>query len=373
MRKGPAVTALEHPRQGERRLRVLVVDDSAVMCRLIADGLSREADLEVVGTALDAFVARELILERAPDVLTLDLEMPRLDGLTFLRTLMAHHPMPVIVVSSLTPAGSSAAVAALRAGAVDVLAKPPVAGRAELTAGLVARLRALRTSPPARFQAGARQETAHRQRPLVQPARGLVVMGASTGGIQVIEGLLSRLPENLPPVAIVQHMPRPFTRNFAERLDQVTGLRVVEVVDGEALLPGHAYVAPGDRHLLVESGVTTLQARLSEDPQVHHQRPSVDVLFASAARVRGRAVVGVLLTGMGTDGAEGLGTLRRSGATTIAQSEASSVVFGMPGEAIARNAAVHVAAWPDMPALICEAFEQAGRRAGRSHSGFDGP
>jgi len=346
-------------------IKVLVVDDSAIVRKLLADGLRGTQDIEVVGTAADPFIARDMIVRLEPDVLTLDIEMPRMDGLSFLRRLMVHRPMPVIIISSLTQSGSAATIDALRAGAVDVIPKPggPYSV-GEVTDRLRERIRALRGLAPARLAPA----------PVVQDdppppvsfqhlrcANGVLAIGASTGGPQAIEALLTRLPAETPPVVIVQHMPARFTRAFAKRLDGLCAIRVVEVEGGERLEPGVAYIAPGDRHMLVERQGLVLSTRLTDGPPVHHQRPAVDVLFHSLARLQGLPIVGLLLTGMGQDGADGMVALRHAGAETIAQDEHSCVVFGMPKEAIARGGAAHVATLLRIPALIPECFGRMSR------------
>ncbi len=336
------------------RLRVVIVDDSSVVRKLLGDALAREPDIEVVGTAADPYAARELIFRHRPDVITLDIEMPRMDGLSFLAQLMAHQPMPVIVVSSITQHGSAASVEALRLGAIDVIAKPGgPASVGEVTTQLVRRMRALRQAPPLRFTAVVANDrtptapAAARQAAGTGP--GLIVIGASTGGTQAIETVLTRLPADVPPVLIVQHMPAGFTRAFAARLDATCPMRVCEAAGGEVLHAGTAYIAPGDRHMVVERSGVRLMAQLRDGPPVHYQRPAVDVLFHAAARVTGVRIVAAVLTGMGADGAEGLLALRKAGAETFAQDERSCVVFGMPREAIALGGAAHVVTLLQMP------------------------
>ena len=346
------------------RTRVLIVDDSAVVRKLLGDALRKHEDIEVVGGAADPYVAREMILQHKPDVLTLDIEMPRMDGLSFLRKLMEHHPVPAIVVSSLTQTGSAASVEALRIGAIDVIAKPGGPTEVGQVAERVAeRIRALRQRPIVLTRRVAAPPT-HAAAPLAgsaKNARGLIAVGASTGGTQAIEAFLTRLPADVPPIVITQHMPAGFTKAFAERLDTVCPMHVVEAKGGEALERGTAYVAPGGYHLVIDRAGLELRTRLTQGPQVHHQRPAVDVMFESIARLNGLPVVGLLLTGMGADGADGMVALRKAGAETIAEAEESCIVFGMPKEAIARGGAVHVAQLLQIPALTIECLGRANR------------
>lgn len=349
-----------------RKTRVLLVDDSAIVRKLLADALRAAPDLELVGAAPDPLVAFEMIERHKPDVLTLDLEMPRMDGLTFLRKLMSTKPLPVIIVSSATQTGSAATIEALRAGAVDVIAKPGgPQSISQIADKVVQRVRSIRSSPRLRLLATPV--------PIAQPPIGtgrmpksasLIAVGASTGGPQAIETLLTRLPGDCPPIVIVQHLPASFTKAFADRLNTVCPMRVAEAADGDVLRHGTAYIAPGDRHMLVERDGLRLRIALRQTPPVHHQRPAVDVLFRSVAALRGGlAIVGVLLTGMGADGADGMVAMRTAGAETIAEDEHSCVVFGMPKEAIARGGAKHVAPLWRLPLVIAEAFERLTRRA----------
>ena len=347
-----------------RPIKVLIVDDSAIVRKLLADALKGEPDIEVVGGAGDPFIARDMILRLEPDVLTLDIEMPRMDGLSFLRRLMAHRPMPVIIISSLTQSGSAATIDALRAGAVDVLAKPGgPSSVGELAVLLKQRVRAIRGVAPAGLARAAAPVAAAAPTTIRfdSPRRGngIIAIGASTGGPQAIEAVLSRLPAETPPIVIAQHMPAGFTRAFADRLDKTCAIRVVEAAGGEEIEPGTAYVAPGGHHLVVQERGIKLMTALHDGPPVHHQRPAVDELFFSLAKLRGVPIVAALLTGMGSDGADGLLALRQAGAETIAEDERSCVVFGMPREAIARGAAMHVATLLQMPTLIPECFNRA--------------
>jgi two-component system chemotaxis response regulator CheB len=338
-------------------VKVLIVDDSAVVRKLLSDALSDDPDINVVGAAADPFVARDMILKHEPDVLTCDIEMPRMDGLSFLRRIMAHRPMPVIIVSSITQRGSAASVEALQIGAIDVIAKPGGPGSVGAVADqLKRRIRALKNGPALRF---ARQNVT----PIAPPApartsQGLILIGASTGGTQAIEALLTRMPSNVPPILIVQHMPPLFTKAFADRLDKVCPMRVVESAGNEFIEPGVAYIAPGDHHLVVERVGLKLKTALKDGPPVHYQRPAVDVLFHSAARLQGVPMVAAILTGMGQDGADGLLALKQAGAETLAEDEQSCVVFGMPKEAIARGAAKHVVTLFHMPTKILDSLDR---------------
>ncbi len=343
--------------------RVLVVDDSAVVRKLISDALRKEPDIEVVGGAADPFVARDLILQHKPDLVTLDIEMPRMDGLTFLRRLMEHHPLPVIMISSLTHAGSSASVEALRIGAIDVIGKDGgPQSVTEITTRIIERIRAFRASPPMRLSrvtaSGAGPTEARVPADIGKRARGLIVIGASTGGTQALEAVLTRLPADSPPIVVVQHMPAGFTKAFADRLNSVCAMKVMESAGNEVVERGTVYIAPGNHHLVVEQVGIQLRTKLNQDAPVHYQRPAVDRMFTSVARLKGHPTVGLLLTGMGADGADGMVALRRAGAITIAEAEESCVVFGMPKEAIARGGAVHVATLLKMPALIFESFDR---------------
>ncbi|MFH0811133.1 MAG: chemotaxis response regulator protein-glutamate methylesterase [Pseudomonadota bacterium] len=319
-------------------IRVLVVDDSAVVRRILTEKLASEPGIEVVGAAPDPYVARDKILELKPDVLTLDIEMPRMDGLSFLRQLMKHYPLPVIVVSSLTVQGSKQALEAIEIGAVDVVSKPggpytvkdverEIVEKVKIAAK--AKIRSRGAAPAAAASVQRLQGICRRQ---------VVVVGASTGGTEALRLMLQPLPPQIPPVVVVQHMPTGFTSAFAKRLNDICQLEVKEACDGEPLRPGMVVIAPGDFHTLLRRNGKTFEVMLRKGPKVYHQRPSVDVLFRSAAEVVGAGGVGVILTGMGKDGAEGLMKMHDAGALTLAQDEASCVVFGMPHEAIKMGA-----------------------------------
>jgi two-component system, chemotaxis family, protein-glutamate methylesterase/glutaminase len=346
----------------KRRIRVLIVDDSAVARRAIRDALARDPEIEVVDAAGDAYEAREKILKLDPDVITLDLEMPRMDGLTFLRILNEHHPVPVVVVSSLTPAGSAKALEALAAGALDVLAKP--GGGQTLGEGAHQLAHYVKAAAAARRRPHPETSTTDLL-PVAKPvaageysARRVILIGASTGGVEALRFLLPRLPDGLPPIAVVQHIPATFSRLMAERLNELCPFEVREAADGDVLGPGLCLVAPGDYHLaLIRSG-HGYRARLTQSPPVHHCRPAVDVLFRSAAEYAGAQAVAVLLTGMGVDGARGMQALRAAGARTFAEHEDSCIVYGMPQAAIKLGVVDEVVSLQGMPQAILQALAQ---------------
>ncbi len=315
-----------------RKIRVLIADDSAVVRRCVRDVLAADPEIEVVGTAVDPYVAQGLIAELAPDVLTLDLEMPRMDGLTFLRLLMEQRPLPVIVMSSLTQEGSAYALEALRLGAVDVLAKPGPYAIGDLGPQLTAKIKAVAGARPRPSRAPLRPVfPAPAAFPRRRDPRALILLGASTGGTEALREVLTHLPTELPGIVIVQHIPAMFSRTFADRLNQLCALEVREAADGDEVRSGTALIAPGNFHLFVQWNGDRYVVRVAGGPAVWHQRPAVDLLFHSALEAgAGPHCVAGLLTGMGRDGAEGLLQLRREGAITFAQDEATSVVFGMP-------------------------------------------
>ncbi len=327
-------------------IRVLIVDDSAVVRKLLREGLDREPDIEVVGTAPDPYVAREKIVSLKPDVITLDIEMPRMDGLTFLRKLMAHYPLPVIIVSSLTQAGGEMAMEALEAGAVEVMCKPGGSfSVGDMTLQLADKIRAAaRVNVRARAAAAAERASAAPPRTLAmtKTTNKIIAIGASTGGTEAILEVLRRFPPSIAGIVIVQHMPAKFTTSFAKRLDSLCQIRVKEAEEGDSIVPGIALLAPGNFHMMMRRSGARYYVNVRKGPLVWHQRPAVDVLFNSVATYGGPNAIGVLLTGMGKDGAEGLLKMRQAGARTIAQDERTSVVFGMPKEAITLGAAEKV-------------------------------
>jgi two-component system chemotaxis response regulator CheB len=348
---------------------VLVVDDSALVRKAITDALTADPEIEVVGSACDAYVAREKIARLDPDVLTLDLEMPRMDGLTFLRILMQHHPLPVVVVSSLAQAGSQAALDALEAGAVDVLAKPDgTMSIGTLGERLALHVKAAAQSARFRSRGPTPPPPAAPVIPAVAPAvkaadRQLIVIGGSTGGIEALRTLLPRFPAGMPPIAIVQHISPHFSRAVAERLDALSSLDVREAGQGDVLEPGTCVLAPGDAHLALEFSSGAYRTKLLKTPPIHHCRPAVDVLFRSAAEAGGDQVVAALLTGMGSDGAIGMGAIRAAGGATIAEHESTCVVYGMPRAAIEAGAAERVLPLPAIADAIIDAVSHRARRS----------
>ncbi len=324
------------------KIKVLIVDDSAIVRKILTEELSQEPDIEVVGTAPDPYVARDKIVFLKPDVITLDIEMPRMDGLTFLKKLMRYYPLPVIVVSSLTPEGSKMALEALENGAIEVLSKPgPAYSVGEMSHQLKEKIRAAAKVNLRRVQSTNLPKDPAPPiitKALSETTQKIIAIGASTGGTEAIKEILMKLPLNSPGIVIVQHMPPQFTTAFAERLNNLCQLEVKEAQDGDAVLNGRALLAPGNFHMLLRRSGSRYYVNIKDGPMVHHQRPAVDVLFHSVAQYAGPNAVGVILTGMGADGAEGLLKMKEAGARTIAQDEATCVVFGMPKEAIKRGA-----------------------------------
>ena len=355
-----------------KRIRVLVVDDSALVRKLLAELLNSDPEIEVVDTAMDPFAAREKIKKLNPDVLTLDVEMPRMDGVTFLRNLMRLRPMPVVMVSTLTEKGAEITLDALRYGAVDFITKPKVDLQHTLQDyrdELIEKIKAAAGAHVRQLSASAASGPEQRAVPerlsvdAVLPAGAgprrhfrttdrLIAIGASTGGTEAIREVLERLPPTTPGIVITQHIPASFSGPFAARMNRSSALTVAEARDGDQILPGHCFIAPGDKHLLVVRDGARWRCRLTEDEPVNRHRPSVDVLFRSVAQNAGLNSLGVILTGMGKDGAQGLKEIRESGAHTIAQDEATSVVWGMPGAAVACGGAVEVLPLEDIAAAM---------------------
>ena len=319
-----------------KKIAVLIVDDSAVVRKVLSRELEHIPGIAVVGTAPDPYVARGKIVRLNPDVVIMDIEMPRMDGITFLRKLMHYYPLPVIVVSSLTEKGSIMAMDAFAAGAVDVVSKPGSAysvgemardlGK-KIKAAARARVRPVPAAPAAPMPAVT-------SKALSSTTQKLIAIGASTGGTEAIRRVLTRLPQNSPGIVVVQHMPAQFTTSFAQRLDSLCRIKVIEASDGDTVLNGHALIAPGNFHMHLRRSGSRYYVEIADGPRVHHQKPAVDILFASVARYAGANALGIILTGMGADGAEGIRAMKTAGSYTIAQDETSCVVYGMPKEAI---------------------------------------
>lgn len=367
------------------KIKVFIVDDSAMVRKVLTEALGRDGAIEVVGSAPDPFSARERIVTLSPDVIILDIEMPRMDGLTFLRKLMRYLPSRVIVVSSLAEKGGEVAMKALEYGALEVMAKPDASWSvrdmteqlAEKVKGVsrvpVERLKRYGSPDPVPVEArhgagesgtrapmGAAVGVSAEQgsRSLIRTTDRIIAIGASTGGTEAIREVLVALPAGMPPIVVVQHMPPHFTKSFADRLDSLCSLHVKEAEDGELLAPGKVVIAPGNRHMELRRSGAFYHVHLQDGPMIHHQRPAVDPLFQTVARYAGRNAVGILLTGMGRDGAAGLLAMRQEGALTMAQDEKSCVVFGMPKEAIALGAAVKVVPLSQIAAETVRAVSQ---------------
>lgn len=328
---------------GGRKIKVLVVDDSAIVRQILTRELGNSTRIQVVGSAPDPYVARDKIVSLEPDVLILDVEMPRMDGITFLRKLMKHHPMPVIVFSSLTPEGGLTAMEAMDAGAVEVMSKPG----GSYTVGDSCRDLIEVISKAARAQVKRRTEDNDnvkkvRRLSMVETTDKIFAIGASTGGVQALTEVLTRMPGNAPGTLIVQHMPAGFTSSFSQRLNGLCEMQVKEAADGDRLIPGRVLIAPGGRHMLLKRSGANYMVSLADGPAVCHQKPSVEVMFDSVAKFAGSNAVGAILTGMGDDGARGLLNMRRAGARTVAEHESTCVVYGMPKEAIDIGAAERV-------------------------------
>lgn len=352
------------------KIKVLIIDDSAVVRKLLTEILSSDPGIEVVGTAIDAYMAREKIKALSPDVLTLDVEMPKMDGLTFLSNLMRLHPMPVVMVSTLTEKGADVTLEALNLGAVDFVCKPKI----DISNTLAAYSEEVIGKVKMASRARVRQRTAAPAKPVAKVANGpnisvvqtgpgtrydindvmdvkkshfkttdkLVAIGASTGGTEAIREVLQELPVDFPGIVIAQHIPVSFSKAFADRVNSYCAIRVTEAKDGDVIMPGLAFIAPGDRHLMVVRDGARWRCKLSDEVPVNRHKPSVDVLFRSVANSAGQNAFGVILTGMGKDGAQGLKDMLDAGAYTLAQDEASSVVWGMPGSAVELGAAKEV-------------------------------
>jgi two-component system chemotaxis response regulator CheB len=346
----------------ETDIRVLIVDDSAVVRKVFSNELSRERGIKVIGTAPDPYVARDKIVKLEPDVVTLDIEMPRMDGITFLKKLMKYYPLPVIIVSSLTPKGGKMALEALASGALEVISKPSAAySVGDMSVQLADKIRAV-----ARVNVKERLNSVNKSDPvkpvtlsraLTASTNKIIAIGASTGGTEAIKTVLTAMPPNSPGIVIVQHMPANFTTSFAERLDSLSQITVKEANDGDSVVNGHALLAPGNFHMLLKRSGARYYVQVKKGPLVHHQRPAADVLFRSVANYAGANAVGIILTGMGADGAAGLLEMKEAGARTVAQDEKSCVVFGMPKEAIKLGAVEKVVSLGDVTRTALKMIE----------------
>jgi two-component system chemotaxis response regulator CheB len=339
-------------------IKVLIVDDSAIVRKILSQQLSLDSDIEVIGTAPDPYIARDKIVALNPDVLTLDVEMPRMDGITFLKKLMKYHPMPVIILSSLTPKGGKTAMEALSAGAVEVISKPgPSYSVGQACTELIEKIKAV--SKTQIFKNTVEySENQNKKLYMTETTNKIFAIGASTGGVQALSYVLAQFPANAPGTLVVQHMPGHFTTSFAERLNRECQVHVKEAQDGDSVIPGQVLIAPGGFHMLLRRSGANYYVTVKEGPRVCRQIPSVEVLFNSVAKYAGANAIGAILTGMGDDGAKGLLNMRNNGARTIAQNEASSIVFGMPKEAIACGAAEKIVSLSDVAKSLIEFAQQ---------------
>lgn len=355
------------------KIKVLIVDDSALIRSVMREIISSQADMEVVGVAPDPIIARDLIRQTNPDVLTLDVEMPKMDGLDFLEKLMRLRPMPVVMVSSLTERGSEITMRALELGAVDFVTKPKISiqsGMREYTDMIADKIRAAsKARVKGRSASVSLSVTATADlslpslRHTLASSEKLIIIGASTGGTEAIKEFLMRMPSDCPGILIVQHMPEGFTRSFAQRLDSLCRISVKEAEHGDRVLLGHAYLAPGHSHLMLARSGANYVTQLDQGPPVNRHRPSVDVLFRSAAINAGKNAVGVILTGMGKDGAAGMLEMKQAGSHNFAQNEATCVVFGMPREAVAVGATHEVGPLQELPGMVLEFLTKNSSRA----------
>ncbi len=352
------------------RTKLLVIDDSALIRSLLTEMINEQKDMEVVGAAPDPLVAREMIKQLNPDVLTLDVEMPKMDGLDFLEKLMRLRPMPVVMVSTLTERGSEITMRALELGATDFVTKPKTAiaqGMREYSDLIAEKIRIASKAKVASLQRIAKggvngAAPAMLRNPLISSEK-LLIIGASTGGTEAIKSFLLQMPSDCPGILITQHMPAGFTKSFANRLDSLCKISVKEAIDGERVLPGHAYIAPGDKHLLLARSGANYVTKLSDAEPVNRHKPSVDVLFDSAAENAGKNAIGVILTGMGKDGAAGMSRMKDAGAYNYAQDEESCVVYGMPREAVAHGGVHEVAHLNALPKLVLDYLTANSTRA----------
>ena len=358
-----------------KKIKVLIIDDSALIRSLLKEIINGQVDMEVVGAAPDPVIAREMIKELNPDVLTLDVEMPKMDGLDFLGKLMRLRPMPVVMVSTLTEKDSDVTLRALELGAIDFTTKPKldvVRGMHDYADDIADKIRTASKARPRATPIKLNIAPSHSADAVLPPVANkisttekLIIIGASTGGTEAIKEVLIRMPSDAPGILVTQHMPEAFTKSFAARLDSLCKIRVKEAEDNERILPGHAYIAPGHSHLLLKRSGAHYLTELNQGPPVNRHRPSVDVLFRSAANYAGSNAVGVILTGMGKDGAAGMLEMREAGAYNFAQDEASCVVFGMPAAAIALGAAHEIVPLDQITQKILNHLSQQEKRAQR--------
>ena len=343
----------------QKKIRVLIIDDSAMVRKVFSHELAKDPEIEVIATAPDPYIGRDKIVFLNPDVVLLDIEMPRMDGLTFLEKLMKHHPMPVIIVSYLGQKEGEVALKALELGAAEVMAKPSSSysySVKEMSEQLIDKIKAV--SKMKRFRVTSLDANQPPPKPLnkamLKTSTKIIAIGASTGGTEAIKEVLIRLPVDIPPIIIVQHMPPFFTKSFADRLNTLCSIEVKEAEDKELLVPGKALIAPGNKHMVLNRSGATYFVEIKDGPLVFHQRPSVEVLFQSVAMYAGSNAVGIILTGMGQDGAKGLLEMKQAGAFTIAQDENSCVVYGMPKEAVAIGAVNKEASLEDIPKVLLD-------------------
>ncbi|RCS59868.1 protein-glutamate methylesterase/protein-glutamine glutaminase [Parvibium lacunae] len=359
----------------KQKIKVLVVDDSALIRSLLSKIINQQPDMVAVDAAPDPFIAREMVKTHDPDVMTLDIEMPRMDGIEFLDKLMKLHPMPVVMVSTLTERGAEVTMRAMELGAVDFVTKPKLdiqAGMTEYAQDITDKIRAAALAKHRIKRRISSQQTSPVRAPVVASlgsqfasTEKLIMIGASTGGTEAIREVLMGFPPDSPGIMITQHMPAGFTKSFAERLDKVCKITVKEAQQGERVLPGHAYIAPGSHHLSLKRSGANYLCELSDGPPVNRHRPSVEVLFRSGAQVAGPNIVGIMLTGMGKDGAAAMRELRDAGAYNFAQDEASCVVFGMPREAIAAGAVHETLPLQEIARRVVEHLSRIGARTNR--------
>lgn len=341
------------------KIKVLIIDDSALVRKVLTETINATQDIEVIGSAPNPFIGRDMIVELKPQVLLLDIEMPKMDGLTFLEKLMTHFPMPVIVVSSLGDSGGDVALRAMELGALEVLKKPGASySIMEMKEQLIDKIRAaakIKIFPKLQKSAVAKKM---KTTSMLRTTNKVVAIGASTGGTVALTDLLTKMPQNIPPILIVQHMPEGFTYKFAERLNSLCKFEVKEAKNGDYVLSGRVLLAPGNKHMVIKRDGANYYVEIKDGPLVFHQRPAVEVLFYSMAKYVGNNAVGVILTGMGKDGAEGMLEMKKSGAYTIAQDEKSSIVFGMPKEAIALGGVDEIHPLNDIPFAIMKYIDK---------------